>query len=410
MSGWKHTTRAPARHWQYAVAGLALCLAQAGSGEPTALDYVQQSLMIGGRTETARIPAGYRLEVLAERLAQPRMLSFGTHGELFIGSRSGQIYKLLPPYREVTTLTRLRGYPHSVVQRGGKLFISRTDSLLSIEYVPGQTKLDADDSELVAAIPGGGGHNSRTLGVGPDNRLYVSLGIQGNCTPQLLDERLPFEHRRGGVMVLDETRDPPQWKPFAAGLRNPVGFDWHPETRVLYASNNGPDHLGYEVPPEYFAKLLPGSFHGMPWYQYDGERIRRDPCIRGETPYRVDEVALPAATFPARNAPMAVAFIPPGTMHKSVIGDAVVALRGSWGTSPTGSARGDLATRRHPKVVLVRFENGEAARVDDLVTGFQDENGKRWARPVGVAVGPDGSLYFTSDEEANALFRLSRIP
>lgn len=410
MNGGKHTSGPSGCRWRYAVTGLVLALAQAVSGEPAALDYVQQPLLIDGHTETARIPAGYRLEVLTERLAQPRMLSFGTDGELFIGSRSGRIYRLLPPYREATTLTGLRGYPHSVVQRGGKLFISRTDSLLGIDYVPGQPKLDADDIELVAAIPGGGGHNSRTLGVGPDNRLYVGLGIQGNCTPQLLDERLPFEHRRGGVMVLDETRDPPQWKPFAAGLRNPVGFDWHPETGVLYATNNGPDHLGYELPPEYFAKLLPGSFHGMPWYQYDGKRIRRDPCVRGEAPYRGDEVAVPVATFPARNAPMAVAFVPPGAMHESVIGDAVVALRGSWGTLPSGSGQGDAATRRHPKVVLVRFENGEAARVDDLVTGFQHKNGSRWARPVGVAVGPDGSLYFTSDEEANALFRLSRIP
>ena len=392
------------------VAALALALSPALSGEPVALDYLEQSVEVGGRTETARIPAGYWLEVLTEELAQPRMLSFGADDELFIGSRSGQVYRLLPPYREATSLTRLRGYPHSVVQRDGKLFISRTNGLLSINYVPGQAKLDADDTELVAPIPGGGGHNSRTLRVGPDNRLYVSLGIQGNCTPQLIDERLPFEHRRGGVMVLDETQSPPKWKPIATGLRNPVGFDWHPETGVLYASNNGPDHLGYELPPEYFAKLLPGSFHGMPWYQYDGTNLHRDPCIRGEAPYPPEQVSIPVATFPARNAPMAVEFVTPGAMHASITGDAVVALRGSWGTFPSGGARGDQATRRHPKVVLVRFENGEAVRVDDLITGFQDENGDRWARPAGVALGPDGSLYFASDEEANALFRLSRQP
>ena len=354
------------------------------------------------------IPEGYRLEVLATRLGGPRMLSFGREGELFIGSKSGRIYRLLPPYEEYKSLLRVRGYPHSVVQRGGKLFISRTDSLLSIDYVPGQTKLDVDDTEVLAGIPGGGGHSSRTLGLGPDNRLYVSLGIQGNCTPQLLDDSFPFEHRRGGVMVLDETVEPARWRAFAAGLRNPVGFDWHPTTGVLYASNNGPDHLGFDLPPEYFSKLAPGSFHGMPWYQYDGSRLRRDSCIRGEPPYPLEQVSPPVAVFPARNAPMGVAFIPPGGMHDALSGDAVVALRGSWGTSPTGSAHGDLATRRHPKLVLVRFEHGEAVRVDDLVTGFQLENGERWARPVGVGFGPDGSLYFTSDEEANALFRLTR--
>ena len=211
-------------------------------------------------------------------------------------------------------------------------------------------------------------------------------------------------------MVLDETVDPPVWKAFAAGLRNPVGFDWHPATGVLYASNNGPDHWGFELPPEYFSKLVEGSFHGMPWYQYDGTGIRRDSCASGSAPYRADQVSPPVATFPARNAPMGVAFIRPGAMHKSISGDAVVALRGSWGTSPSGSSRGDPATRRHPKLALVRFAQGEAVRVDDLVTGFQLHNGDRWARPVGVSIGPDGNLYFTSDEEANALFRLTREP
>ena len=211
-------------------------------------------------------------------------------------------------------------------------------------------------------------------------------------------------------MVLNETTDPPVWKSFASGLRNPVGFDWHPKTKVLYASNNGPDHLGYGLPPEYFSKLLPGSFHGMPWYQYDGYRIRRDACAKGEAPYGIDEVSVPVASFPARNAPMGVVFIPPGTMDDTMTGDAVIALRGSWGTSPSGSSRGDPATRRPPKLVLVRFNNGEADRVDDLLIGFQRENGDRWARPVGVAVGPDGNLYFTSDEQTHGLFRLIRDP
>ena len=373
--------------------------------EPAALSYIQQPIEIGGVTEVVTIPAGYRLEVLVTQLAQPRMMSFGREGELFIGSKSGRIYRLTPPYNKYTALLRVRGYPHSVIQRGNQLFISRTDSLLVIDYTPGQEGLDIDDVQVLAKLPGGGGHNTRTLGLGPDNRIYVSLGIKGNCTAHFLDDSLPFDQRRGGVIVLDETVDPPVWKAYATGLRNPVGFDWHPETDVLYASNNGPDHLGYDLPPEYFSKLTPGSFHGMPWYQYDGRSIRRDPCIGGSAPYSADAVSVPVVTFPARNAPMGVAFIPPGAMDETISSDAVVALRGSWGV-----LQGDPATKRHPKVVLVRFENGEAVRVDDLVTGFQAPNGDRWARPVGVAIGPDGNLYFASDEEANALFRLTREP
>jgi glucose/arabinose dehydrogenase len=96
-------------------------------------------------------------------------------------------------------------------------------------------------------------------------------------------------------------------------------------------------------------------------------------------------------------------------MHKALEFDALVALRGSWGTQPGGGALGNPATRRAPKIVAVRFEDGRAKRVDDLLTGFQLDDGERWARPVGVAIGPDGALYFTSDSGINGLFRLRKV-
>ncbi|MHB8763853.1 MAG: PQQ-dependent sugar dehydrogenase, partial [Deferrisomatales bacterium] len=96
-------------------------------------------------------------------------------------------------------------------------------------------------------LPGGGGHSSRTVGVGPDGRIYLGLGISGNCSDQFLGDEYPFGDRRGGVLVLEEAREAgaaPRWQPFASGLRNPVGFDWQPGTGVLHATNNGPDHWG----------------------------------------------------------------------------------------------------------------------------------------------------------------------
>jgi glucose/arabinose dehydrogenase len=191
-------------------------------------------------------------------------------------------------------------------------------------------------------------------------------------------------------------------------LRNPVGFAWHPQTGELYASNNGPDHLGFDRPPEYFSRVSAGSFHGMPWFQYDGKKIVRDDCVKSKPPRPLADVAVPAATFPARNAPMGVAFVPAGALDKALEADAIVALRGSWGTRPGGGFFGEAASRRPPKLVAVRFREGRALRVDDLVTGFQRPDGSRWARPVGVAIGPDGALYFTSDSDTNGLFRLSR--
>lgn len=386
---------------------LCLALAPAHAGVAV-LAYEEQALTLDGERRTVRVPKGYRLELLS-LLDGPRMLSFAANGDLFAGSRSGKVYRLPPPYIRPEVLIQLDDYPHSVAFRRDEILIAQTNGLYRAPYRPGQIRIQADSVELLAALPGGGGHSSRTVGVGPDGRVYLSLGIQSNCSDQYLGEGYPFADRRGGVLVLRENGGKASWEVFASGLRNPVGFDWQPQTGVLYASNHGPDHQGYDQPPEYFSRLTAGSFHGMPWFQFDGKQMRRDDCITRAPPRPVNETVVPAATFPARNAPMGMAFVPDGAMDPQLARDAIVALHGSWGTQPSGGYIGSAASRRPPKIVAVRFQDGQALRVDDLVTGFQLPDGQRWARPAGVAIGPDGALYFTSDSDINGLFRLKRI-
>ena len=384
---------------------LLLCFVFAPAHANTdALAYEEQTLTLDGERQTARVPKGYHLELLS-RLDAPRLLTFAANGDLFIGSQSGKVYRLPPPYTQPEVLVQLNQYPHGVALRRNEILIAQTDGLYRAAYQPGQAKLAADAVTLLAALPGGGGHNSRTVRVGPDGRVYVSLGIRGNCSDDYLGEKYAFEDQRGGVLVLREDGGKASWETFASGLRNPVGFDWQPQTGVMFASNNGPDHQGFDHPPEYFSRLTPGSFHGMPWFQFDGKQIRRDECISRAPPRPINEATAPVATFPARNAPMGVAFVPTGAMDERLALDAIVALRGSWGT-PSG---GGASSRRPPKLVAVRFQDTKVIRVDDLVTGFQLPNGERWARPVGVAIGPDGALYFTSDSDTNGLFRLRRM-
>lgn len=371
------------------------------------LVYEDQTLQIAGERRTLRIPRGYRVELLTDRLDGPRFMTFASNGDLLIGSRS-KLYRLAPPYTAPEVLATLDDYPHSVALRDGEIFIARTSGLYRAPYRPGQKTITEKSLSLVASLPGGRGHGSRSVAVGPDGRVYVSLGIQGNCSDQYIGAGYEFDDRRGGIVVLREQGEKPEWEAFATGLRNPIGFAWHPQTGVMYASNNGPDHWGFEQPPEYFSRVTPGSFHGMPWFQYDGQRLQRDDCISSPPPRPRTEVVAPVATFPARNAPMGVSFVPKGAMHKALEFDAIVALHGSWATQPSGTALGSKASRRPPKLVAVRFKNGNAVRVDDLVGGFQASDGKRWARPTGVAIGPDGALYFSSDGDINGLFRLRK--
>jgi len=374
-----------------------------------ALAYTDQVFEIGGVRHKLRVPQGFQLELLTDKLDDPRLLTFADNGDLYVGTRAGVLYRLAPPYTSAQVLVSLDDYPQSVAFRRGEILIARTSGLYRAPYQPGQLTIPGKSITLLALLPGGNGHASRSVGVGPDQRVYVGLGIQGNCSDQYLSDGYIFNDRRGGILVLSEQQGrKPTWETFASGLRNPIGFAWHPQTGVLYATNNGPDHLGFEQPPEYFSRLTPGSFHGMPWFQFDGKRLKADNCVSSKPPQPITATVTPVATFPSRSAPMGVAFVPKGALHKTLESDAIVALHGSWATQPGGGALGNKDTRRPPKIVVVRFKDGAALRVDDLITGFQSETGARWARPVGVAVGPDGALYFSSDSATNGLFRLRR--
>lgn len=397
---------ASARRW--AVVAALLVATTTGRAGEAVFDRVAQPIEAGGRTQTVMVPAGYRLELLSDALRRPRMLIFLPGGELLVGSRDGVVYRLTPPYDRPELLLRTGGYPHSVAWRDGTLLVARTDGLYGVPYRPGQRRVELSQLTRLAPLPGGPGHSSRTVRVGPDGRIYLSLGISGNCSDQYLGAGYPFGQQRGGVMLLDESLEPPVWRAYASGLRNPVDFDWQPSTGDLFVANNGPDHHGFEQPPELFSRAAPGSFHGMPWFIFDGREVVRDHCVQSPPPRPAGEVTLPVATFPARNAPLGVAFVPAGALDPRFEGDAVVALHGSWATRPTNGASGGPASRRPPKLVVVRSSASRTWRVDDLVDGFQDATGQRWLRPAGVAIGPDGALYFTSDAGVDGLYRLRR--
>ena len=366
-----------------------------------------QTLTVNGHSIQLKVPLGLKVEFLSA-LYNPRFLALGPSEELIVGSGGANIYRMKKPYRIPEILVSLPGRNHSVIYREGQLFIAETAGLYAAAYSGPDTLLDSSDFILYVKLPSEtGGHWSRTVIVGPDNRLYIGIGISGNCSDEYLDERYPFERRRGGVFVVDETVNPPQLIPYASGLRNPIGVAFNPETSVLYASNAGPDNLGYDLPPEVFSALSNRSFHGMPWFQYYDGAFRSGECATSPAPRPSSEATPPSVTFEARSTPQGITFVTNAFLSDYFNGNALVAIHGSWAVVPDGG----LETRRPPKIVMVKFFDGQPIAVEDIVTGFQRSDGSRFARPSGMLMGPDGQLYFTSDAgDVTGLFRLGPTP
>lgn len=351
------------------------------------------------------VPEGMQVKFMTP-MERPRFLAIGPDYELLAGSAGSSVYRLRWPYTSAETLVNLPGRNHSVAHRNGVLYVAETAGLHAASYSGLATTLRPEDFSLVTPLPSlTGGHWSRTVIVAPDLRLYIGIGISGNCSDEYLDESYPFERRRGGVYVLDESGAGPVLKPYSSGLRNPIGLAFYPATGNLYATNAGPDNLGFDQPPEIFVPLRQGSFHGMPWFQYYDGAFRSGLCATSPPPRPAGEAVEPAVTFDARSTPQGVTFFTDSRLSPEFNGNGLVAVHGSWAVAPDG---GD-ESRRPPKIVMVRFSGNQPAGVEDVVAGFQRPDGSRFARPSGIIMGPDGNLYFTSDGgEVTGLFKLSR--
>jgi glucose/arabinose dehydrogenase len=339
--------------------------------------------------EAVRLPPGFALDVFARDLGHPRALAVDPGGTLVVSvPRTGRVLAL--PDRDgdgraeapVPVIEGLE-LPHGLAFHAGWLYVAETGRILRVRYDP-RTRQAAGPLEVVVPdLPARGAHWTRTIAIGPDGHLYVSVG--SSC--DVCQER---DRRRAAITRY--AADGSGERPFATGLRNAVGLAFRPGTAELWAAVTGRDWLGDDRPPDLVTRVTEGGFYGWPYCVFEGDRAVPDPDLGGG-PGRCETVARPSLTLEAHSAPLGLSFYT-GTQFPAEYRDNLfVALHGSWNrTVPAGH-----------KVIRVRFDQGRP-RAEDFATGWLA--GRRaWGRPADVAVGADGSL-FVSDDAGGVVYRI----
>ena len=278
--------------------------------------------------------------------------------------------------------------PFGMALVGGELYVANADALVRVAYAPGQTRIDAAPT-TVTALPAGRNHHwTKSLVAAPDgSRLYVGVGSNSNAGENGLAE----EEGRAAVWEIDRASG--RKRPYASGLRNPVGLAFEPQTRALWAVVNERDELGSDLVPDYLTSVKEGAFYGWPW-SYWGAHV--DARVQPPRPDKVAQAIAPDYALGNHVAPLGLAFAD-GRWPAPFASGAFVGEHGSWNRQPLAGY----------KVVFVPFANGRPAGPPvDVLSGFVSGDGKAYGRPVGVAPDRTGAL-LVADDVGNTIWRVA---
>lgn len=344
------------------------------------------------RIAQLKVPAGFAITKFTDGLTKPRMLAISPSGNVYVSSRAAGTVTLLQDTNgdgkvdAKRTVASIKDV-HGLTIRAGKLYMVAIHDLFVAD-------ITADGSlgqpqQLISGLPDAGQHPNRTIAFGPDDKLYITVGSTCNACPEPNPEN---------ATMLRANADGTGRTIFAKGLRNTIGFDWHPQTKELYGFDHGIDWLGDEDQREELNVIKEGAFYGWPYIYADG-KYNPHPRPEGMTYAEVlAKTTLPVLLHQAHAAPLGMLFYTGSLFPAEYKNDAFATMRGSWNRSePSGYS-----------VVRVHFENNKPARVEDFVTGFLVNNNQaQFGRPVGIATLPDGSLIFTDDNNG-VIYRVSR--
>jgi glucose/arabinose dehydrogenase len=276
--------------------------------------------------------------------------------------------------------------PFGMALLGETFYVGNTDGVMAFPYVADADRISAPGRRLTTFKPGG--HWTRSLLPSPDGqKLFVGVGSLSN----IAESGMAVEEGRAAIYELDLADG--SSRVFASGLRNPVGLAWEPRTSKLWTVVNERDGLGDETPPDYLTAVHDGGFYGWPycyWGQTVDDRVPQDPIA-------VAKAITPDYALGGHTASLGLCWMPAGTLPGFPEGMAI-GQHGSWNRS----------TLSGYKVVFVPFANGRPAGPPrDILTGFLAPDERvSYGRPVGVTLGPDGSV-LVADDVGDVIWRVT---
>ncbi len=347
------------------------------------------------RFQQLKLPAGFQIQVFAQGLGNPRNLAVAPDGTVYVTRRKeGDVLALKDTNgdgRANQRRTVMSGvkYVNGITIHQNHLYFVTDTQLYRTNLLPGGR--ENKPQLLLKDLPDAGQHPNRTLGVGPDGMLYISVGSTCNACD---------EPNKEHATLLRSKLDGSDRTIFARGLRNTIGFAWHPHTKELWGMDHGSDWRGEDQPPEEVNLLREGNHYGWPFCWGDRQPdlyLPADPENMSKQDFCAQKTAAPVLTYQAHSAPLDFIFYTASQFPSEYQNSAFVTMRGSWNRNPPVGY----------KVVRLRYQNGKPVGFEDFVTGFLAADGKtQFGRPVGLATMTDGSLLFTDDTNG-MIYRVS---
>lgn len=348
--------------------------------------------------EKLKLPKGFELSVFADGLKAPRIIVTADDGSVYVTSREvGNCILLKDSDGDGKADTR-----KVVAERPGLHGLMLSPDQTRAYFVTVNELYEAarnadgtfgEPKKLIKDLPDGGQHPNRTLAFGPDRMLYLSVGSTTNAANEPNPEL---------ATILKLSRDATSRTIFARGLRNTIGFAWHPQTKQMWGLDHGIDYLGDENDQrEELNRIEEGKHYGWPIVYNDGKvNLQPPPPNQMSREQWVKMTEKPVLTYSPHAAPMQFLFYTANQFPGAYRNDAFATMRGSWNANPpTGY-----------EVVRIHFENGQPKTIEPFLTGFlvkqPDGSYGQFARLVGLAVAKDGAL-LVGDDTNGVIYRIA---